>query len=237
LKFIPDLKNRSTELEFMDNIECDKMMLFQTLSDFAFVNKWLSRSRYLINRFIINDIKEKQLSSVSIVDIGSGGGDIPLWLYNELNKNKISAQIYCLDNDERCIEYSSKKLSKYNNIKILKLSAFELDTIQFPVHYIFANHFLHHIETNQISEILCKINNKALFGFLINDLSRSYISYAAYSLLRPLFSKDSFTYEDGLLSICKGFKNKELHNLIKVTDIHNSKVFRIMPGRCVITNL
>lgn len=238
LSFIPDLKMRYQGPELMDDSKTDYESLFKTLSDLSIINRLISRSFELLRTIIFEDIRRRNLCEVNLMDVGCGGGDIDIWAAKHARKAGIRLNIIGIDHDQKCIDYAMHQCSGYPEIFFIKTSAFRIDKLPFKPDYIFANHFLHHLEDFQIPKILKLFCSKAEIGFLINDLQRSPISYFLFFLLRCLFSGREMTWHDGLLSIRKGFSRQDISSYLHIAQLSTPVHTRtIPPGRIVISNI
>lgn len=238
MSFLPDLSNRYTGPELMDDLKQDCTLLYKTLDDFYSINKYLSKSSEILKKYVFKDLIDRRCKEVTLLDIGSGGGDIALWFAKYAKKLGIKATVFCLDYDQRCIDYSQKKCEQFPDVHFLKMSVDDLESIVFSPDYIFANHLFHHLEDHKIPEILKQIETIAHRGFLVNDLRRSSLSYLGFSLLKPLFGDKSYTWRDGLLSIRKGFTKQEAERLVQKAELSETvRCWAMPPGRIVITNL
>ena len=169
--------------------------------------------------------------------MGSGACDFSLWFSKQLEKYSISHKIYCIDNDPRVVEYASQKCADNNNIHILHDSALNLKQSGINPDYIFANHFLHHFNDNDLRSMLSIIDSSARYGYVLNDLERSPLWYMLFWAFGIVFLTRSFTLYDGLLSIKKGFTVHELRAILSQQNIsQNIKVKKINPGRIVVYN-
>ncbi len=238
LPFFPDLNNRYSGPEAMDNFQSEQNALNKTLSDLTMINRYLSSSTHLLKKYILAYIANNECNKISFLDLGAGGGDLARWLAKEIRRLKKNARIICLDYDQRCIDYAKEKNKAYKEIEFLNMSALNLHTLKFNPDFIFSSHFLHHLEDAVIPDLLRSVKEKAKIGFLMNDLRRSYLSYSAYFLLWPIFKGNSYTWKDGLLSIRKGFTVNEMKKFITSAGLLGStECFPFVPGRIVVTNL
>jgi 2-polyprenyl-3-methyl-5-hydroxy-6-metoxy-1,4-benzoquinol methylase len=236
--FFPKLNDRYNGPELMDNSETDSKKLDKTLDEFHIVNKLLSKSRYVLLKYIFEDVIRKNSNQITLLDIGSGGGDIDRWFVEHARSVGVTATVVGIDHDQRCIDYASKKSASFHEISFLKMDVSDLEKIDNKYDYIFANHFLHHLDSSKIPQLLYNVKNTAQRGFLINDLLRSKISYLFFYLLFPLFSHRSFTWRDGLMSIRKGFTCKEMADFARIAAVYEYvKIFTLVPGRIIVTNL
>ena len=58
-------------------------------------------------------------------------------------------------------------------------------------------------------------------GIVINDLQRSKLAYKLFKIICMLFSLSKMSREDGLISILRGFKKKELEEFSKKLNLKN----------------
>lgn len=236
---IPDLTNRVNIPELMDFKDSNLKKLINTIKQFKLINYLFTSSRYLIQKYIIRDILAKPNHSSTFLDIGAGACDIPIWLLKKMIKKKINVHIFCLDYDERIINYSKKICKEFKNITIIQDNVYNLENYE-NFDYIFANHFLHHLEDEQITRLLQILVKKTNRIFLLNDILRSYTSYILYSVFSFVFLHNSFAYYDGRLSIRKGFLYNDLSDIIshykqnsekETKKMTNISVFQCKPGR------
>jgi hypothetical protein len=69
---------------------------------------------------------------------------------------------------------------------------------------------LHHFKESEIFDIMTVFHTNATVGVIINDLQRSSLAYRLFQSLCFVFKLNTMSREDGLISILRGFKKKEL---------------------------
>lgn len=207
---LPDLTSRSDATERIDQADSDPVLFERTLDQFTWINLLLSRSRSLLKRYVVSDMKRDPGRTYEVLDVGSGGGDIPRWLIHHCRRKDLRVRVTGIDLDRRAIEYARRRFGAVDGMEFHRKSVFELADFDRPFDYVIANHFLHHLEDERIGDALNAISAKTERLFLVNDLRRSLFSYLAFSLFAgPLFHR-SFIFEDGRVSITRGFKRHEL---------------------------
>lgn len=212
--WFPDLSQRSKIPELMDYPDSCNEKLCKTLGDFKIINILFSRTRNLLSRILKHCIDNK-LTSITILDIGSGGGDNALWLAKQCRRLQIKATIICLDHDPRVVRYAQWKCRNDSSIRVIEANAFDIDKLTESIDYIFTNHFLHHLKSEDIPSILQLITTRANRGFVIGDLIRSNFWFLAFTLAGAFTFRNSLTFYDGRLSICKGFTKGELQDYLQ----------------------
>lgn len=232
--FPPPLKNRICTEELMDDAQTDRQALFATLDQFVLINRLLTRSRTLLARYFVADMRRRKLSSATLMDIGAGGCDLSAWLIGYCARRGISLSVTCVDHDPRVVAYADKHYGELSGLEIKEMDARELVAGKHRYDYVFANHFLHHLDDEDIAPMLRLVDSLCKYRYLINDLQRSTLSYIGYSIGAYMFLHDSFAYTDGRISICRGFTRKELVSFCKKAGLKKAKVGRIIPGRLFI---
>jgi len=83
---------------------------------------------------------------------------------------------------------------------------------------------LHHFKEDEILKLIAIFNSKARIGIVINDLHRSPIAYRLFQVLCFVFQLNKMSRDDGLVSILRGFKKKELVTFSKKLNLKNYTV-------------
>jgi len=206
MTFFRTFEHRATESEQMDLQDSDESLLFNTLDQFHQINLLFSRVRGLLRRTILQDMQPGR--SYHLLDLGAGACDIPVWLLQEAAKQGKSLRITAVDADPRVIDYAQTRYGEIEHLTVLQADALDLKAFA-PFDYVFANHFLHHLSSEEAQTLLRDAGQIAERGFVFSDLRRSPWSYLGFSLFARMY-RNSFSREDGLLSIRKGFRKEDL---------------------------
>ncbi|WFB36681.1 methyltransferase domain-containing protein [Kiritimatiellota bacterium B12222] len=225
---IPDLSQRSRQSEEMDARDSDPRKLFRTLDQFKSVNRLFSRVRGPLKAQLFPLLSPHQ--DTHLLDLGAGGCDIPVWLLTQAKKKGLRLRITAVDSDPRVIEHARNCHAQVKGLSIIQADALDLEALA-PFDFIFANHFLHHLDDQEIKTVLHNSHQLASKGYLFSDLKRSTFSYRAYSII-SLCYRDSFTRKDGLISICKGFTPQELKHFAPAENVQVTQKF---PGRLYLS--
>lgn len=235
LKYLwPDMTSRSTESELMDDFSSSYPRLIRTVKQFALINRFFTRSEYVLSKFFLSRMLNDRSKSYTFLDIGSGGGDAALFLDRECVKNNIDCKIYCLDYDKRIADYLREKFKDNDRVEVLEASFFdEFQSGKFD--FVYANHLMHHLDSDVIPPALRRIESITSNCFVVNDLFRSNFAYLGYTLFAFLFLRKSFAFYDGRLSIMKGFTQSELENYTVGSNIEGLRIIHLAPARfCII---
>jgi len=214
--------------ELMDLPDSDPRRLERTLAQIAWINRFLSGARRLLERTILEDIRRRP-GPCTLLDVGCGGADLALWLA----RREPSLSVTCLDHDPRAAAYARRRCSAADRIEVRLGSASELDRLG-SFDYVFANHFLHHQEDEHLAPTVTAMLAHARRLLVITDLLRSRASYFWFSLFAGVFLHRSFAFYDGRLSIRRGFLPEELSARLDGAARGRLAVRREPPGRVVV---
>jgi len=217
-----DTKSRSDDVEIMDDFTIKGDSLKNTLDQLAKINKWLggnsvtlSGLKLILNRFS----KEKKLT---IVDLGCGNGDMLRVISKYLTKNNYNFKLIGIDANLHAINYAKELSKAYPEITYLKQDVFSEEFKSLKYDLVLATLFLHHFKDEQLRVLLSTELKKAKLGVLVNDLHRHKLAYYLFKGL-SLFIKNPMVKEDGLTSILRGFKRKDLEKISENLNV-NSKI-------------
>lgn len=215
--------------EWMDNPDCDRDELFNTYEQFSVINALISRWKYIYNSNIKPGCHNKN-KMYSLLDIGFGGGDLPVKLSRWAESDGIKLRITAIETDLRAYEFV-QNLETPSNITFRHISSTELSKEGHRFDFVISNHLLHHLGQDELNSLMAESQKISTQMVLFNDLERSDLGYLAFNLLsRPLF-RNSFITHDGLLSIKRSYTATEL----KSTVPPGWDVERIFPYRLLLS--
>lgn len=223
------LAKRDTEsTERMDDPNCDRVELENTYRQFHIINALIARWYYIYKRMILPNIDSS--GTTSILDIGFGGGDIPIKLAQWARKDDVQLSVTGIENDSRAYEFVQKNEIPQNvEFRLISSTALLKEGKQFD--FVISNHLLHHLDTNNLKRLLSEAKSLSQRMVIFNDIRRSDIGYLLFNLFsRPVF-RSSFITSDGLTSIKRSYTVDELSAIIP----EDWEVHRLFPFRLLLT--
>ena len=221
---------RSNEPELMDDPAFDEKSASQCYHYMSLVNAWAGGTR-VVRRFIESMAMERQGLPLRILDIGSGICDIPIAVCRRARRRGLRLQYTCVEPSTYAVRLARERLARegMTEVRLVQEDIFKHHPAE-PYDCATASMCFHHFTDRQIMALLRTLRQYVLDGVLINDLRRS----AAASLAAGLVSLplSSAARHDGLLSIRRGFKARELKELLEqvgdcTVSVENAPVFRI----------
>lgn len=203
------LQHRNSGLkEKMDDPDCDLETLYATYRQFTTMNRLIGGWKSIYKK----QIRPALIASgdkASLLDIGCGGGDILRMLHKFAGEDGLNVHFTGIEPDQRAINYTMQQ-NWPENIDIKKADSAELVSQRQHFTVVISNHLLHHLTAEELSSICRDAEFLADRLILFSDIERSDIGYTFFRIFSPVFFKNSFIAEDGMTSIRRSYRKKEL---------------------------
>lgn len=209
--FFVNLKHRSYEEELMDRLDADPKRLKKTIEQFDLLNRLFSSALPLFRQHVLPTLLADPTRHWTILDFGSGGGDIDRAIVRLCRKRGLKVTITALDLDPRVLPWAQELCRDYPEITPVTGSVFDLPRYG-DFDFILSNHTLHHFTYPEVRRTVELCQTHARYGMLLNDLARSFWAYVGYTIFTGLFVRGSLAFYDGRLSIRRGFTVAELEH-------------------------
>jgi 2-polyprenyl-3-methyl-5-hydroxy-6-metoxy-1,4-benzoquinol methylase len=201
------MRHRAAEaVELMDGPCCDPVKLDRTYRQFGLVNRLFSGWRLLY----VHELRPllSANSVTTVLDIGSGGGDLARLLAQWSQRDKLKLEVTGIDPDSRAHNFAAGRAHN-SNVRFLQAGSGELvrDGRLFDV--VISNHVIHHLQPSELAQLLSDSQALTRRICLHNDLRRSVAAYGLFALAALPF-RGSFIRADGLVSIRRSYTPAEL---------------------------
>jgi len=160
--------------------------------------------------------------TITIAEIGCGGGDNLRALYLWSKKNNINVRFIGIDINAHCIAYASAN-NEIPGARWIVSDYREMNFDEKPT-IIFSSLFCHHFTDDEILEMLGWMKSNATLGFFINDLHRHWLAYHSIRLITANFSSSYLVKNDAPLSVRRGFSRKDWERLIVKAGIEHYSI-------------
>ena len=214
MSYLVNTTYRTDEDEIMDDFSIDGVVLHDALDKLATINKLLGGNSVTLNGLKILLKDHSKMTPIIIIDLGCGGGDI-LRSIAAFGKNEgYNFQLIGVDANKNATDYAETLSKDFENIRFLHVDVFSeaFKTLHYDV--VITTLFLHHFKEIQLLQLLNHLLETARIGIVVNDLHRHRLAYYLFKLITiPVSNK--MIIADGLTSVLRGFKRKELVDLSK----------------------
>lgn len=208
-----DTSKRSREPEIMDDFELQGIELEKTLEDIDNINKWLGGNKVTLRgiRELLKNSEQKD--TIRIVDVGCGNGAMLREIAKWGRAKNYKFQFTGIDANPHAISIAENLSISFPEITYSTQNIFSESYKNQEFDIVLCTLTLHHFQNKQISEILNNFYRQAHLGIVINDLHRSREAYYLFQGFCRLFIRNEIARKDGLISILRGFKKKDLEIL------------------------
>jgi 2-polyprenyl-3-methyl-5-hydroxy-6-metoxy-1,4-benzoquinol methylase len=210
---------RASGPELLDQTDIPAVDIQRNLFELAIINRKLGGFDITWNGFLSLAKKKK---AIHVCEIGCGGGDNMKFIEIRAGKKFEGLCFTGVDINADCIEVARMKDWK----KPVRFIISDYKKYMFPSKpdIIFSSLFCHHFTEPELIQMFSWMRNNSRHGFFINDLHRHPFAYHSIRILTSLFSKSYLVKNDAPLSVLRGFKKKELEEVLKKAGITNYSI-------------
>ncbi|HXY39319.1 MAG TPA: methyltransferase domain-containing protein [Vicinamibacteria bacterium] len=216
LSLAGSLRERATEGERLD-LGVPEQAALASLQDLRFVNRWLGNPAS-----VLRAVRPHLSPGGRLLDVGSASGDLPAYLLARLPGPLLAV---ALDVKPLHFHFAPPALRRVvADVRALPFAERRFDVVT-------ASLFLHHFDAAELPQVLRALFRLARRALVVNDLSRARVPYAFGRLFFPLLFRSRVSVEDGLVSIRRGFRERELRQAFAAAGIARVRVTRHFPYR------
>ncbi|WP_299014913.1 methyltransferase domain-containing protein [uncultured Polaribacter sp.] len=214
MAFLADTSKRSDQEEMMDDFSIGGDLLRDVLDKLESINRWLGGNLVTVNAVkavLKNHPKEQE---ITIVDLGCGHGDILRDVAKFGRKNGYKFKLIGVDANPTAIDYANELSVDFPELsfKIQDIFSDDFKKQQFDV--VLATLFFHHFKEKPLVSFLKDTLKQTKIAIVVNDLHRHKVAYYLFKLL-AVFITNKMIIHDGLVSVLRGFKRKDLEAMSK----------------------
>jgi 2-polyprenyl-3-methyl-5-hydroxy-6-metoxy-1,4-benzoquinol methylase len=170
----------------------------------------LSRSDAILWPAIERLARASQGRPIRVLDVASGGGDVPIALAKRARRAGLTVEIEGCDVSPEAVRYAHRQAEENG----LVLRFFELDALKEPIpagyDVITCSLFLHHLDEADACSFLRKAADATGRLVLINDLKRGPVGYLLAWWGCHVLSRSPVVWHDGPVSVAGAFTLAEV---------------------------
>lgn len=218
-------RQRSSKLERLDTHEYTEKEYARWQREMVFIHAIFGEQRALKNT-LLRDIRMSGTTRYSVLDVGAGSGGLMRKLDNWTLQNEtflVGAEI----------DGNAARTINTGSIVGLQCDALQLPFADKSFDYVFCSLFLHHLDDEPAVKLLKEMARVAVKRLYVIDLNRHPTAYYAYKLFGWPFLQ-TFTLEDGALSILRSRTPQELYQLADLAGLQDITVEHSRANRLIL---
>jgi SAM-dependent methyltransferase len=221
---------RSTEREMMDLPGQPRELLADDLRNLRIINRYLGGHRNVL-RGLARLVNEQKLDRFTLLDIGTGSGDIPTVIARWARRQRIAVRISGLEREAATVEEAVDQTRNFPEITILRGDAAAPPFGAGSFDFVLTSQVLHHFKDEQIIALIRTWARLARRGIIVSDLVRHPVAYHGIRLLTKGFTRNIMTRTDAPLSVQRACTISEWRELLRRADVGRLRVRWMFPFR------
>jgi ubiquinone/menaquinone biosynthesis C-methylase UbiE len=172
--------------------------------------------------------------TVTVADLGTGGGRLPVYLAKWARRNGLKMRVLGLDLSARNLSVAQENVGDSPDIQLLRGDVLALPFAAGSVDVFTSSLFLHHFAPDTLTKVLRDAYRIARRGIVMNDITRGALPLAAFRLVQPVFARHELTRRDGITSIRRAYTPDELLQIAREAGLNHARVYRHFPWRMTL---
>jgi SAM-dependent methyltransferase len=214
--------------EILDEDNLDPNLVVRSMHDVARANKFFGGSSAAVAE--LEPVLEKSSGPVSLLDVGSGIGDVSQKARQKAHKLGVNISTIGIDSAE---ELSAESRSRHT--AVVCGDALKLPFADRSFDVVLASQVLHHFDDAGAVALLTEMNRVAKSRVVVSDLRRSWLAVIGLWLGSYLLRFHPVSRHDGIVSIRRGFTSPELEDLVeravgRTPKVTSRPLFRLTTG-------
>jgi ubiquinone/menaquinone biosynthesis C-methylase UbiE len=208
------MQRLSHGVELLDGPLDDPRVVDHNLVDLSHVNRWLggfALTRKALERLLATrQGDEHAAAELRILDVGTGGADIPVALLDWGRRRGVPITVDAIDERSEMIE-SARRLR--GDRAGLHLGVGDARQLPYPDATFDVAHMslvLHHLEPDEAERALAEMARVSRVGVIVNDLDRNPLAWLGAWLLGHVFTPRRFSRHDAPLSVRRAYRPAEV---------------------------
>lgn len=213
MNLFPDLSQPVDEDEWMDTRPFHPDESRRALCFLAKMNRWFGGVETVLRPLMEWSERWHPGEPVHILDVGTGGADIPIALVKWARENGHSLRVTAVELVPEIAAIAKNAARPYAEITVLERDLRDIPK-ELTFDYVIASLFLHHIPIPLRADALSALDRRARKGLVVSDLVRTLFSYWTVGAAAYVWG-DAVVRHDGPLSVRRAFRVNELEALAR----------------------
>lgn len=209
--------------ELLDHPDNSAEEIRENLRDLERLNRYFGGVRTVLLH-LGRMVGEHSQSPLTILDIATGGADIPRAICRWARTRQLAVAIEAVDQGEQVLAAAAEWSIDFPEIRLRRVQAPPLPYPDHSFDYVIASLFFHHLNEAEGILLLQEMARVARCGLLVNDLLRSRLACLLTAMTTRLLSGNRLTRHDGPMSVLRGFRPEELRRMATEAGLANVRL-------------
>jgi 2-polyprenyl-3-methyl-5-hydroxy-6-metoxy-1,4-benzoquinol methylase len=210
-------------VELLDRPDNSDEEVRGNLRDLERLNRFFGGARTVLLH-LSRMIGGRSQSPLMILDIGTGGADIPRAICRWAKQRKLTVTVEAMDRGHQVLATAAEWSAGFPEIRLRQAEAPPLPYPDHSFDYVLCSLFFHHLTEAQGIHLLWEMRRVARHGLIVNDLMRSRRARLLTGIATRLLSGNRLTRHDGPMSVLRGFRPAELLHMATEAGLSDVRV-------------
>ena len=217
----PDFTRRALGVERMDDGGAAGWDLERALRELGWINRFLGGWRTSCKA--LGQLAPSR-GEWSLLDVGTGGGDIPQAVVRWARRRGQRVRVVALDFNPHVCRWAARETAGWDEIRLVQADVAALPFAPGSFDVVHCGMFLHHFPQERAADILGWLYGLCRRGMVVNDLHRHPVAYYFTRQVLCRWARSPMVRHDAPLSVLRGFTRQELEELGSLSGIDDYKV-------------
>jgi SAM-dependent methyltransferase len=215
--------------ELIDRPDTDAASIREELRVLELANRRFG-GHHLVLEYLQRLLGGNRPATLSVLDLGTGGADIPRAIAAWCKSRQIRVAITAVDVNPGVLRVAGELSREWPEIRLEHLDMLSLKLPANSFDIVLCSLALHHFSSSDAIRLLRRMRDVSRIGFIVNDLRRNWFSLGFTELLARLVFKSDIVRQDGPQSFRCAFTVEELRALAREAGLSNYCVRRHHAG-------
>ncbi|CBE67771.1 MAG: methyltransferase domain-containing protein [Candidatus Methylomirabilis oxygeniifera] len=220
--------------ELLDRSDNSAEEIRENLRDLERLNRYFGGVRTVL-LCLGRMVEQHSPRSFTILDMATGGADIPRAICRWARKRKFPVAIEAVDQNDHVLAAATEWSIDFPEIRLRQAQVPPLPYPDRSFDYVIASLFFHHLTEAEGILLLREMARVTRRGLLVNDLLRSRLACLLTAITTRLLSGNRLTRHDGPMSVLRGFRPEELRRMATEAGLTDVRLSRHLWFRIALT--
>jgi ubiquinone/menaquinone biosynthesis C-methylase UbiE len=166
----------------------------------------------------VQAIRELLPGGGSVLDVGTGGADIPVAMLSDARRRRVTVEVTATDSRSEVLDAALSAWPTLARVDGLRLERGDGRSLPYPDESFDAAHtslVLHHLNEDDAIAFIRELRRVSRRGIVANDLARGWLFWVGVQLLTHTIAASRYTRHDGPLSVRRAWTRPEMETLIR----------------------
>lgn len=179
--------------------------------------------------------RELGTKRLRVLDIATGGGDVPIGLWKKAHRRGYQLDICGVDVSPCAVQFARERAERCGADVSFEMANALNDRLPEGYDVIVSSLFLHHLDDGHAQRLLSAMAAAARHLVIVNDLVRHGLTLLIVQVTSRLVTRSDVVHTDGARSVRAAFTRQEVLELARAAGLDGAHVKPCFPCRFLLT--